>query len=108
MGTESLSGYIILHASTVCEFVNMPNEEISADTKAPVTIERGGAFNSVESGTFSIRCEPRSPTRADKCHCLQPEQNTHNESGDVINRQLCLLSGLPSSMSSKILTLVVG
>lgn len=58
MGAESLSGNIILHASTVCKFVNMPNEEIFTDTKALVTIERSGVFNSVKSGTFSIRCEP--------------------------------------------------
>lgn len=66
MGTESLSGYIILHASAVWEFVNMPNEQIFADVKALVTIECGGAFNSVKSGTFSISCEPpQSPTHAD-------------------------------------------
>lgn len=99
MGTDSLSGYIILHASTDWEFVNMPNEEIFAGVKAPVTIECGGAFNSMKSGTFSENCEPQSLARADRHHCV---------SGDAINRRLRLLSGLPSSTSSKILTLVVG
>lgn len=108
MGTESLSGYITLHASAVFEFVNMPNEEISTDMKAPVTIEQGGAFNPVKSGTLSINCEPRSLMHANIRHSLQLEQSTHDESGDSINRRLRLLSGLPSSMSSKILTLVVG
>lgn len=85
MGTKSLSGYIILHASTVCEFVNMPNEELSADMKVPVTTECGGAFNSVKSDTSGIRCEPRRLTHADTHHCPQFERNTHSESGDAIN-----------------------
>lgn len=100
MGAESLSGYIILHASTVCQFVNMPNEEILAEVKAPVTIERGGACNAVKSGTFNPEAS-RTQTRITVCN-LSKTLATSQETRST------LLSGLPSSRSSKILTLVVG